>query len=487
MSGIAGTSVGGGWDVVRKALDRMTHRGERGDVYVEEPSGTLGEIRSSAVKMWPGRSGDCRAVCAGAIYNWKQVVPDALDVDQAIECLYNTEGSRFLTRLDGAFALAITLDNDLFLARDPLGIAPLYYGEREGTICFASEAKSLLEMTRDVRVFPPGHCYHTLSGLVRYYTLPVTGRARPSVTEAAADVRTRLGESVGQCLSISEEAGCWLSGGLDSSVVAALANLHSPGIHTFATGTEGAADLHYARAVARHISSQHHELTLDSRQLLEALPDVIYHLESFDALLVRSSLMNYMVARLASDYVPVVLSGEGGDELFAGYGYLAQVDPHTLQDELADITSRLHNTALQRVDRCSAASGTVAHVPFLARDVVNYAFSLPADYKLHRNARITGKWVLRRAADPLLPDTVVERPKAKFWEGAGVYDLIARKADSIITDSEFDAERQVPGGRPLASKEELLYYRVFRQHFGHAKDCGFVGRTKRSPEEDTTA
>ena len=168
--------------------------------------------------------------------------------------------------------------------------------------------------------------------------------------------------------------------------------------------------------------------------MLAVLPEVIYHLESFDALLVRSSITNYLVAQAASDYVPAVFSGEGGDELFAGYEYLKSLEPEVLPDELIDITGRLHNTALQRVDRCAAAHGTLAHVAFLDPDVAAYALQIPIEYKLRDGIE---KWILRRAMDGALPERVLNRTKAKFWAGAGVGDLLARYADAEITELTF--------------------------------------------------
>jgi asparagine synthase (glutamine-hydrolysing) len=188
--------------------------------------------------------------------------------------------------------------------------------------------------------------------------------------------------------------------------------------------------------------------------------------------------MNYLVAKAAAEYVPAVFSGEGGDELFAGYEYLKTLDLADLSAELVDITNRLHNTALQRVDRCSSAFGTVAQVSFLDPDVVDYALKIPADLKLRNGVE---KWVLREAMKGALPDAVLERPKAKFWEGAGVEDFLARHAERKISDAEFLNERQLRNGWCLNTKEELFYYRIFREYFGDFNDLAWLGRTKGSP------
>jgi len=222
---------------------------------------------------------------------------------------------------------------------------------------------------------------------------------------------------------------------------------------------------------------------LPSRTWFAALPAVIYHLESFDALLVRSSVVNYLAAQLASDHVGAVLSGEGGDELFAGYDYIKRIPPSEIPGELEDIVLRLHNTAFQRVDRCAYAHGLVPFVPFADLDVVRYALSIPPEYEVHhRHGVAVEKWILRRAFQGLLPDAVLWRPKAKFWQGAGVATLLAEHAETSVTDADYRRERVLPNGWRLHSKEELLYYRIFREHFGRIPNLSWMGRTKRVSE-----
>jgi asparagine synthase (glutamine-hydrolysing) len=308
-----------------------------------------------------------------------------------------------------------------------------------------------------------------------YFKLGNLPVLKDTFEKIAQELRHRLENAVEKRTG---NVGAWLSGGLDSSALAALARRNSHPFHTFTAGLPGAPDITNAQIVADFIRSEHHVRMVQTDDLLAVLPEVIYHLETFDAWLVRSSIMNYLVAQLAADFVPAVFSGEGGDELFAGYEYLKSLDPTNLPDELIDITSRLHNTALQRVDRCASAHGTVAHVIFLDPDVVDYALRIPTEYKIHNGVE---KWVLRQAVADVLPASVVNRPKAKFWQGAGVEDLLGQYAEQKISDADFTQERRLPNGWLLNTKEELLYYRIFRECFGVFDDLNWIGRTKDSP------
>ena len=442
MSGIAGIAHPGKQSEVKIMLNKIAHRGHNAEI-IETASVTLGGT-------WPNSQ-----------------FSDTKDLIHLSAAWDNPS--------DGHFALV--RGNDLLLKRGTLGVAPLYYGwTNAGLLCFASEVKGLLELTREVHELPPGHTFDG-KRLRAYFKL----QKLPSLKESPGVISQELFRKLETAIEKSENRGnlgAWLSGGLDSSVLAALACRYSQPFHTFTAGLPGAPDVTYAQIVAEFIRSEHHVLIVQTQDLLTVLPEVIYHLESFDAWLVRSSIMNYLVARIASDYVPEVVSGEGGDELFAGYDYLKLLNPANLLDELIDITSRLHNTALQRVDRCASAHGTVAHVVFLDPDVVDYALRIPVEYKLHDGVE---KWILRQVAADILPESIVNRPKAKFWQGAGVEDLLAQYAEQKISVSDFSQERYLPNGWLLNTKEELLYYRIYREYFGEFDDLSWMGRTKGSP------
>ncbi|MBU7018720.1 MAG: asparagine synthase [Theionarchaea archaeon] len=447
MSGIVGIEDSGRQIQVEHMLDKISHRGTSGSEIIGAENGTL-----------------------GVVWTESQTPPVSTGVR---ERTVQDEGG------NGHFARAQIIKGNLLLVRDQLGVAPLYYGRtEEGVLCFASEVKALLEVTHDVHKFPPGHLYY--GGNFRsYYRLKKQPPLRSHPQHMARELCQRLATAVKERIK-GDVAGTWLSGGLDSSALAALARPHVDDLHTFVAGLPGAPDLDHAFEMAAFINSEHHEVIVSLDDLLHVLPDVIYHLESFDALLVRSSITNYLVAEAASRYVSTVFSGEGGDELFAGYHYLKDLHPTALEEELIDITGRLDNTALQRVDRSAAAHSIKAHVGFLDPHVVYYALRIPAKFKLHNGIE---KWILRQAMDGILPEDIVQRRKAKFWEGAGVGEILAKHAENRITDGEFTRERVLPNRWILNTKEELLYYRCFCEHFGELKDLSWMGRTKNVPQQ----
>jgi asparagine synthase (glutamine-hydrolysing) len=445
MSAIAGIITTGKQLEVEQMLDRQAHRGQKEKVIIDVYGATIGFI------------------CAQASEN-----PVVNREDEVLVRDYT--GSAH-------YAQVLAAPNKILLERDPLGLAPLYYGwTEEGFLCFASEVKALLPQTRKIYQLPPGSRFDG-EKINTYFRLEKQPELSESPEEVAAELRSRLENATMRCLG-NGEVGSWLSGGLDSSTIAALACRYVDHLHTFSAGLATAEDLIYAREVASFLRTDHHEVIVTIEEMLAVLPQVIYHLESFDPLLVRSSITNYMVAKRASDFVPAVFSGEGGDELFAGYEYLKSVAPEGLADELIDITGRLHNTALSRVDRSASAHGTVAHVVFLDPLVVSYALQIPVAYKIKQN---TEKWILRLSMEGLLPESILQRRKAKFWEGAGVQNLLADYAEQKITDADYQCEKTLMNGWQLNSKEELFYYRMFREQFGEMETLDWMGRTKSTP------
>lgn len=447
MAGIAGIATENAEAEVKEMLKTIRHRGSESISVFENEGTTLGLV-------------------------WNESENEMVKK-------YLEEGIVADNNGSGHYALVKPENGNFTMFRDELGVAPLYLGKDEtGTICFASEVKALKEVSGSIYEIPPGHSFDG-NNFKSYFTLEPGIPQENEPEKIAVRLRSVLDKVISERIS-TDTIGSWLSGGLDSSAISAIAARHVKHLKTFAAGMEGAPDLKYARETAEFIKSDHYQVIVTLDDMIRVLPDVIYHLESFDALLVRSSVTNYLVAKLASEHVSEVFSGEGGDELFAGYDYLKSIPSGSLDNELIKIIGSLHNTALQRVDRSASAHGLRAHVPFACPEVLSYALTIPVKYKIFNNQE---KWILRKAMTGLLPETILQRPKAKFWEGAGVKNLLSEYATRKITDRDFRNERNVSDRIIINTKEELFYYRIFKEHFGTDKNLKWMGRTKGSPVE----
>lgn len=484
MCGIAGTYRSESPQFVDQMVIQLRHRGPDGEGVTNVDAATLGHTRLAIVDVTAGhqplQDGQAWIAFNGEIYNFLDLRDNELrgqsfktrtDTETVLR-LYQHFGTDCVRMLDGMFAMAISWQGDLFLARDPLGIKPLYYGERHGALCFASEVKALAVVTDQVREFPPGCWFHSRKGWGRYYDVESTLHDGEILLreegEAPRAIHASVRAAVRKRLMADVPLGVSLSGGLDSSIVSMIASQEASGLHYFVVGVEGSQDLQAARLVADQLGTRHHEYLYSEQDMLEVLPEVVYYLESFDPALVRSAIPNYFLARMASEYVKVMLTGEGADELYAGYAYLGRYEkPAALQQELLSITGALHHTNLQRGDRMSMAHGLEARVPFLDVESVSLALSLSPAWKLHTGGR-PPKALLRRAFEGYLPDEIVRRPKMKFSKGAGSSDLLAEHAAREVSDEAYTREARRlkrQWGYRLPNKEALLYYRMLREHY----------------------
>jgi asparagine synthase (glutamine-hydrolysing) len=492
MCGIAGVFHQNAPQEVERMLEKLAHRGPDGHGIKNLPIGTLGHTRLAIIDVegghQPMEDEGSWITFNGEIYNYRQLARDHLPGMQfqthsdteVILKLYCQLGERCVELLDGMFAFAIIQGDELFMARDPLGIKPLYYGERDGVFYFASEIKALALVTNEIREFPAGHWYHSKHGMHAFY------QVSPAVVEVKDEahaihmIRTTLKDSVQKRLLADVPVGISLSGGLDSSIVAVLANAGTDHLHSFAVGMEGSEDVEAARKMAKILGTRHHERIYTEQEMLDALPKVIYHLESFDAALVRSAIPNWFLSEMASQYVKVILTGEGTDEIYAGYDYLrTYTDPQKLQTEMIDITTALHNTNLQRADRIPMAFGLEARVPFLDVKSVALGLGLPAKWKVHHKR--PEKFLLRQAFRIDLPQDIVDRPKQKFSKGAGSSNVIAEIAEREITNAEFHSDvawLDYYGNYRLPDKETSYYYRILRRFYEDRWILPTIGRSR---------
>lgn len=479
MCGIAGVYRRQDAANVDRMLQNIRHRGPDGRGLKDLPVATLGHTRLAIIDVQGGHQpmgfDDTWIVFNGEVYNFRELAAQHLqgvplqtrsDTEVIVQ-LYRKFGPRAVELLDGMFAFALVQGQELFMARDPLGIKPLYCGEKDGGFYFASEIKALSLVTDQIREFPAGHWYHSSRGWHAYYEVDPPLVELRDQDMAREQIRLTLKDAVRKRLIADVPVGISLSGGVDSSIVAKLADAGTDKLHSFAVGMQTGEDLPAARKMAGVLGTQHHERIYSESDMLAALPKVIYHLESFDPALVRSAIANFFLAELASQYVKVILTGEGADEVYAGYDYLRSYDsPDMLQTELVGITSALHNTNLQRADRIPMAFGLEARVPFLDTASIALGLGLPAEWKVHRSK--PAKFLLREAFAGMLPAEITRRPKQKFSKGAGSFEVFARVAQEQITDSEFHSERArllYEWNYRLPNKEALYYYRILRQSF----------------------
>ncbi len=400
------------------------------------------------------------------------------------------EGARvLLNQLRGMFAFVLydAQAGTWMIARDPVGIIPLYVGRTEdGTLVVASEVKALLGVCKSVREFPPGH-YQTSNDRepVRYYERPWFAYDNlQSASKKDADpeaLKQALSDAVHSHLMSDVPYGVLLSGGLDSSVISALAAGMSgrriesddsepawwPRLHSFSIGLEGSPDLAAAQRVADAIGTAHHGFTFTIREGLDALRDVVWHTETFDVTTIRASTPMYLMARrIRAMGVKMVLSGEGSDEIFGGYLYFHKApDARAFHEETVQKLSQLHLFDCLRANKSMAAFGVEARVPFLDRDFLDVAMSIHPQHKMCGD-RIE-KHLLRQAFDGDLPDEILWRQKEQFSDGVGYgwIDALKDDAEQRVTDRQLaDAPERFPIGTPT-TKEGYVYRQIFDELF----------------------
>jgi asparagine synthase (glutamine-hydrolysing) len=301
-----------------------------------------------------------------------------------------------------------------------------------------------------------------------------------SVTE---EVRTIIKRSFNNRIDFRQPTGSLLSGGIDSSVIARLASEayrekfgKNARLKTFALGVGESQDIQNARIIADFLQTEHHEFMVNLDQILAVLPQVIYYLESFDPSLVRSSASNFLISRYAREQgIRVLLSGEGGDEVFCGYTYLKDFPLQELFRRQMECIRFLHNNASLRLDRMNQCHGMRVVAPLISGELLRYAMTLPPEYKQRpQGEQRIEKWIFRKAFESLLPETVVWRLKQEFSQGSGSADVLPAYFEETISDEEF---LQARAGHPIIrSKEELHYFRLFTAHFGEGKAVETVGQ-----------
>jgi asparagine synthase (glutamine-hydrolysing) len=406
---------------------------------------------------------------------------------EIILALYREKGPAFLNDLNGIFAFALyDLEKDVYLiARDHMGIVPLYKGwDKHGNFYVSSELKALEGACPRIEVFLPGYYLFSPDGEEKQWYDPKWKDYEKvkDNTSSISLLRKALEESVHRQLMSDVPYGVLLSGGLDSSIISAIARKYAamrietqdlkeawwPRLHSFAIGLKGSPDLAAAQQVADHIGTVHHEVVFSIQEGLDAISDVIYHLETYDVTTVRASTPMYLLARVIKSMgVKMVLSGEGADEIFGGYLYFHKApDAKSFHEETVRKLGKLYLYDCLRANKALAAWGIEGRVPFLDREFLDVAMSInPAD-KMASDGKME-KWILRKAFEDILPASVAWRQKEQFSDGVGYnwIDTLKKMVSEKVNDAQMDtAKFRFPINPPL-SKEEYYYRSVFSEHF----------------------
>ena len=406
---------------------------------------------------------------------------------EVILALYEKEGKSFVNKLNGIFAFAIydQEKDEYFIARDHMGIIPLYMGwDGNGTFFVASELKALEGVCSKIELFPPGHYFHSKDEAPTKWYHPEwnTYEAVKDNSTSIEELHDALTDAVHRQLMSDVPYGVLLSGGLDSSITSALAKKFAakrvesgdtqsawwPQLHSFSVGLEGSPDLAAAQKVAEHIGTVHHEIKFTIQEGLDAIREVIYHLETYDITTIRASTPMFLMARAIKALgIKMVLSGEGADELFGGYLYFHKApNAKEFHEETVRKLEKLHQYDCLRANKSLAAWGIEGRVPFLDKEFIEVAMRINPKDKMISDDRME-KWVLRKAFEDYLPKSVAWRQKEQFSDGVGYswIDNLKKVVGEKVTDEQMDnAHFRFPVQTPQ-NKEEFFYRSIFESHF----------------------
>jgi asparagine synthase (glutamine-hydrolysing) len=470
---LTGDVLEGCGEQVGKMLERMRHRGPDNTAVRTLPD-RCGALGGNEVNIASERT--CSTSLSrppfvlfdGELFNER--APGQCDVELFKE-FYEKHGKECFSILDGSYTCAIVDAGEVILARDQVGARPLFYGSEHGLFCFSTEMKGLIDHIRfDVNELPPGYIYSTREGLKPFEPFVPNVPEPGSMKEAVTVLRQLLIEAVGKRMSGVQ--GISLSGGLDSSILAAIAKEYNANLHLFSGTIDKAPgpDLENVVLMAEFLGLEHnlHIYRITDSDITDMIPRAVWHLESFDEDCISGIISNYYVARMAKEYTNVVMVGEGADELFGGYRMVLKnpaVKDDTHREQLAQkLLDIAYNTALRRLDRAWMANAVVYQAPFLDAKVVTFAQKIPMAWKIYGEQQIE-KFILREAFRDMLPEKIANREKLRFAMGVGTDDVMDRLVSDIIDPEDIKSRSKSAYGMPFATFKELLYYDEFLKLF----------------------
>ena len=486
---------------VLKMSKKIRHRGPDWSGIFSNEKAILAHERLSIVDPESGKqplfSKDGKLVLAvnGEIYNHQEIRKQfegkyeflTKSDCEVILALYREKGADFLEDLNGIFAFALyDIENDIFLiGRDHIGIIPLYQGwDKEGTYYVASELKALEGYCSEIEEFLPGQFYYSPDGKPTQWYLRewMSYETVKNNTSDIDELRVALEAAVERQLMTDVPYGVLLSGGLDSSIISAIAKKYAskriesgnvqdawwPQLHSFAVGLVGSPDLAAARKVADHIGTIHHEINFTVQEGLDAVRDVIYHVETYDVTTIRASTPMYLLARVIKSMgVKMVLSGEGADEIFGGYLYFHKApNAEEFHKETVRKLDKLHLYDCLRANKSLASWGVEGRVPFLDKEFMDVAMRLNPKDKMAGNGKME-KWILRKAFEDYLPESVTWRQKEQFSDGVGYnwIDTLREMTSQLVTDEQMEKVNETFPVNPPMNKEEYYYRTIFTDFF----------------------
>lgn len=425
--------------------------------------------------------------------------------------------------VDGVFGLVLfdRLNSTIYVGRDKIGIRSLYYAVQDDDVYVASELKSIPTQLSNIQAFPPGHwatidvgestTKNDVFPICPYWSLRASRRLAYLQPECSQEMLSYdldylnccgklenvLVEAVKKRFMSDRPIGCVLSGGLDSTVVTAIAcklhTLHTqqhpkqPPLRTYTIGMEGAEDFKWARMAAKHLGTDHHEFVLTEEDFLEAIPDVIAQIESYDVTTVRASTGNWLLAKKIAELGKdtVLFCGDVADELLGGYrGFGMTTDADAFDDENVKMLENIHRFDVLRCEKSFAGHGLEGRVPFADHDVVDLLMSVPPEFKMWDGVARIEKDLLRRAFQSYLPDALVWRRKEAFSDG------VSQKEKSwfqIIQDKLINEPVAQRSHASPYDAESTYYREIYESMYSSVKNIPYLWKQPFSNVADPSA
>ena len=494
MSGILAV-IGKGKDpqLVKELSGRMSHRGpDESDLHIMENGSIICHESLSIIDLKSGKqpiqgTKNAWMIHDGEIYNHQEIREGILknhtfrtkSDSEVIVHLFEEFGYDFCNMMDGDFAFVIIDGDDYIAGRDPIGVKPLYYGlDERGRIYFSSEMKSIADQCKSFSTFPPGHYYTAKTGFVKYYDPEYEDHENANQSLDLDLIRETLTEAIRKRLMSEVPVGVLLSGGLDSSLIAAITSRllaeNGKKLHSFSIGLDaGSPDNSVARKAAEFLGTEHHEIHFTIEEGVEIIEKIIYHIETYDIISVRAGVPMYLLSKAISEKgIKVILSGEGADEIFGGHLYFRNApSAEEFQKETIERVQKLFTADILRADKATMANSLEIRLPFLDKEFLDIAIRIKTEEKQPKTYDGAEKYILRKAFDtpenPYLATEVLWRQKEQFSDGVGyswINELIEYCSAQVSDEQLAGAAIEFPYNPPT-TKEAYFYRSVFHKYY----------------------